>query len=112
MCSSDLFPSHDIQNIPEIPDDIKRLYKCAHQIDPIWYLFNAAARQGHIDQSQSLNLYISAPSGKLLHETYMLAWLLNLKSTYYLRNEAERTLEKSNSGKACSIEDPTCESCQ
>ena len=102
----------DIQNIPEIPDDIKRLYKCAHQIDPIWYLFNAAARQGHIDQSQSLNLYISAPSGKLLHETYMLAWLLNLKSTYYLRNEAERTLEKSNSGKACSIEDPTCESCQ
>lgn len=104
-----------IQNIPEIPDDIKRLYKCAHEIEPKWFIYNAAARQHVIDQAQSLNIYIAEPNGKLLHETYTLAWLLNLKSTYYLRSLGENTLEKSNqqsTPKVCSIDNPDCESCQ
>ena len=115
MLNAIKYAEGDIQNIPNIPDNLKRLYKCAHQIDPVWYIYNAAARQPYIDQSQSLNLFIAEPNGKLLHETYMLAWLLNLKSTYYLRSLGERTLEKSvdsNIPKMCSIDDPTCESCQ
>ena len=115
MLNAIKYAEGDIQNIPNIPDNLKRLYKCAHQIDPVWYIYNAAARQPYIDQSQSLNLFIAEPNGKLLHETYMLALLLNLKSTYYLRSLGERTLEKSvdsNTPKMCSIDDPTCESCQ
>jgi ribonucleoside-diphosphate reductase alpha chain len=42
-------------------------------------------RQKWIDQAQSLNIYMAGASGKKLDETYKLAWLRGLKTTYYLR---------------------------
>jgi ribonucleoside-diphosphate reductase alpha chain len=45
----------------------------------------AARRQKWIDQAQSLNIYMAGASGKKLDETYKLAWLRGLKTTYYLR---------------------------
>jgi ribonucleoside-diphosphate reductase alpha chain len=48
----------------------------------------AARRQKWIDQAQSLNIYMAGASGKKLDDTYKLAWLRGLKTTYYLRTTA------------------------
>ena len=48
-----------------------------------------------IDQAQSLNIYMAGASGKKLDETYKLAWLRGLKTTYYLRTHSATNAEKS-----------------
>ena len=55
----------------------------------------AAIRQKWIDQGQSLNIYMAGASGKKLDDTYKLAWLRGLKTTYYLRTMAATHVEKS-----------------
>ena len=55
----------------------------------------AARRQKWIDQAQSLNIYMAGASGKKLDDTYKLAWLRGLKTTYYLRTLAATSAEKS-----------------
>jgi len=52
-------------------------------------------RQKWIDQAQSLNLYIAAPSGRKLDELYRYAWHKGLKTTYYLRAQSATHVEKS-----------------
>src|SRR5690606_36456032 len=52
-------------------------------------------RQKWIDQAQSLNIYMAGASGKKLDETYKLAWLRGLKTTYYLRTTSATQAEKS-----------------
>ena len=85
-----------IQNIPEIPVDVKRTYKEVFEIDGKW-LIEAAARRGRwMDQSQSLNIFYSGTSGKDLSELYFLAWKLGLKTTYYLRTLGASQVEKAS----------------
>jgi len=55
----------------------------------------AARRQKWIDQAQSLNIYMAGASGKKLDDTYKLAWLRGLKTTYYLRTLGATSAEKS-----------------
>ena len=55
----------------------------------------ASRRQKWIDQAQSLNIYMAGASGKKLDETYKLAWLRGLKTTYYLRTLSASSAEKS-----------------
>jgi ribonucleoside-diphosphate reductase alpha chain len=55
----------------------------------------AARRQKWIDQAQSLNIYMAGASGKKLDDTYKLAWLRGLKTTYYLRTMSATHAEKS-----------------
>ena len=55
----------------------------------------ASRRQKWIDQAQSLNLYLAAPSGKKLDNLYKLAWVRGLKTTYYLRTLGATHVEKS-----------------
>jgi len=55
----------------------------------------ASRRQKWIDQAQSLNIYMGGASGKKLDDTYKLAWLRGLKTTYYLRTMAATHVEKS-----------------
>ncbi len=119
--------------IDRVPDDLKELYGTAFEIDAHWLVDAAARRQKWIDQGQSLNLYIAAPNGRKLDALYRLAWERGLKTTYYLRAQAATHVEKSTlkrtdgklnavanpvllaspaEGKACSIDDPTCEACQ
>jgi ribonucleoside-diphosphate reductase alpha chain len=57
----------------------------------------ASRRQKWIDQAQSLNIYMAGASGKRLDETYKLAWLRGLKTTYYLRTIGATHTEKSTS---------------
>lgn len=120
--------------IDRVPADIRRLYTTAFEFDPQWLIEAAARRQKWIDQAQSLNIYMAGVSGKKLDETYKLAWLRGLKTTYYLRSLGATSAEKST-GRAgslnavpiegnmpvsvtatdvsyCGIDDPECESCQ
>jgi ribonucleoside-diphosphate reductase alpha chain len=129
-----------VQPISRIPEDLKALYASAFEIDARWLVEAGSRRQKWIDQAQSLNLYMSEPSGKKLDNLYKLAWVRGLKTTYYLRSMGATHVEKStmddtsranqlsavggsylaqpalDSGsaapKACSILDPDCEACQ
>jgi ribonucleoside-diphosphate reductase alpha chain len=84
-----------IMEIERIPDELKKVYLTAFEIDPEWLIECASKRQKWIDMGQSLNLYIAEPSGKKLHEMYMLAWRKGLKTTYYLRSLGATQIEKS-----------------
>ena len=122
-----------LAKIDRMPAEIRSLYATAFEMDPSWLVECASRRQKWIDQSQSLNIYMAGASGKKLDETYKLAWLRGLKTTYYLRTmgatHAEKSTVKSGALNAvpsdggisaapasdvqfCSIDNPECEACQ
>jgi len=78
-----------IQNIPEIPADIKELYKTVWEIKQRNLIDMAADRGAYICQSQSLNLFVDSPSGSKLTSMHFYAWKKGLKTgMYYLRTQA------------------------
>jgi ribonucleoside-diphosphate reductase alpha chain len=89
-----------LRPIDRVPQDIKALYATAFEVETTWLVEAAARRQKWIDQAQSLNIYMAGASGKKLDDTYKLAWLRGLKTTYYLRTSSATQVEKStvNSG--------------
>ncbi len=112
-----------LKHISRVPEELKLRYATAFEIDPTWLVEAASRRQKWLDQAQSLNLYMAAPSGKKMHNIYLLAWQRGLKTTYYLRTLGATNAEKStvndralnavaNTQQMCSINDPGCESCQ
>jgi len=125
-----------LSKIDRIPADLRNLYATAFEVEPQWLIEAASRRQKWIDQAQSLNIYMSGVSGRKLDDTYKMAWLRGLKTTYYLRTLGATSAEKStsragslnavpNSGgmgeasssaaeepKFCSIDNPECEACQ
>jgi len=121
-----------LARIDRIPPELRELYATAFEVDPKWLVECAARRQKWIDQSQSLNIYMAGASGKRLDDTYKLAWLRGLKTTYYLRTLGATSAEKSTvragqlnavpadggmvaaaaEPKFCAIDDPECEACQ
>ena len=127
-----------LAQISRIPDDIKKLFSTAFEIEPRYIVESASRRQKWIDQAQSLNLYIGNADGKKLDITYRMAWYSGLKTTYYLRSIAATSTEKSTVQQgnlnavssettsaaehelgapapvpdACSLDDPDCEACQ
>jgi ribonucleoside-diphosphate reductase alpha chain len=84
-----------LSKIDRIPAELRQLYATAFEIEPSWLIEAAARRQKWIDQAQSLNIYMAGASGKKLDETYRLAWLRGLKTTYYLRTIGATHAEKS-----------------
>lgn len=84
-----------LRAIDRVPQDIKALYATAFEIETQWLVEAAARRQKWIDQAQSLNIYMAGASGKKLDDTYKLAWVRGLKTTYYLRTMAATHAEKS-----------------
>ena len=84
-----------LTRIDRVPEDVKSLYATAFEIETKWLVEAAARRQKWIDQAQSLNIYMAGASGKKLDETYKLAWLRGLKTTYYLRTFSATNAEKS-----------------
>lgn len=119
-----------VQSIERIPQTLKDKYSTVFEIDPKWLIDAGSRRQKWIDQAQSLNLYIVAPSGKKLDTLYRSAWLRGLKTTYYCRSLGATDTEKSTinegvlnavsavsdssalSAIMCSIDNPDCEACQ
>jgi ribonucleoside-diphosphate reductase alpha chain len=116
----------NLARIDRVPAALRRLYATAFEVEPKWLVEAAARRQKWIDQSQSLNIYMAGASGKKLDETYKLAWIRGLKTTYYLRALGATHAEKSTSKagqlnavpttteepKVCAIDNPECEACQ
>lgn len=114
----------DVMSI-DLDEEIQTEFKGAFDVDYERLIDAAAKRQMWIDMGQSLNLYNKASSLKFLNDMYMYAWDSGLKTTYYLRSKAATRVEKSTVvtkteqviegdelPKACSIDDPDCESCQ
>lgn len=91
------FHDGSVQAIERIPDHLKAKYKEVFEIAPEWVIRAAAVRGKWIDQSQSVNIFVKGASGKLLNDTYMLAWKMGLKTTYYLRTLGASAVEKSTS---------------
>jgi ribonucleoside-diphosphate reductase alpha chain len=84
-----------LRPIDRVPQEIKALYATAFEVETTWLVEAAARRQKWIDQAQSLNIYMAGASGKKLDDTYKLAWLRGLKTTYYLRTSSATQAEKS-----------------
>src|SRR5471032_1696385 len=84
-----------LRAVDRVPEELKALYATAFEVDATWLVEDGARRQKWIDQAQSLNIYLSGASGKKLDETYKLAWLRGLKTTYYLRTMGATHAEKS-----------------
>ena len=84
-----------LSKIDRIPQDLRDLYATAFEVEPSWLVEAASRRQKWIDQAQSLNIYMGGASGKKLDDTYKLAWIRGLKTTYYLRTMAATHVEKS-----------------
>jgi len=84
-----------LSKIDRIPQDLRDLYATAFEVEPQWLVEAASRRQKWIDQAQSLNIYMAGASGKKLDDTYKLAWLRGLKTTYYLRTISATHVEKS-----------------
>lgn len=109
-----------------IKERLASKYKTAFQVNQ-FRLIEAANKRGiWLDMGASLNLFNDKVSLRYLSDLYTTAWAKGLKTTYYLRNRTGSTIEKSSVnvskivneipteilGKACSIDNPNCESCQ
>jgi len=121
-----------VQPIERVPEDLKRLYKTAFEIEPTWILQCAAARQKWIDQAQSTNLWLAESDARTASFMYREAWERGLKTTYYLRTLNKSAIDSANRDRrapepakrefteaektACSIDamrnGGTCEACQ
>lgn len=78
-----------VQNIPEIPTEIKEIYKTVWEMSQKTLLNMAAKRSVFIDQSQSLNLFISNATKAKLLAAHLHGWKLGLKTgMYYLRTRS------------------------
>ncbi len=120
-----------IQNIKEIPDNIKELYKTAWEISQKTILDMAADRGAYIDQSQSLNIFMENANFAKLTSMHFYGWKAGLKTgMYYLRTKAAtdaikftldreaiaapiaKTEEERIAEIACSLDDPdNCDMC-
>ncbi|GAA2387017.1 ribonucleoside-diphosphate reductase subunit alpha [Dactylosporangium salmoneum] len=115
-----------VQGIAELPVDVRELYRTAWELPQRALIDLAAARAPYIDQSQSLNLFMSAPTIGKLSSMYLHAWKSGLKTTYYLRSRPATRIQQATvsvtpavsliaptEAVACSLENPeSCEACQ
>ncbi|MEV0731772.1 ribonucleoside-diphosphate reductase subunit alpha [Polymorphospora sp. NPDC050346] len=123
-----------VQGIAELPGDVRELFRTAWELPQRALIDLAAERSPYIDQSQSLNLFMSAPSIGKLSSMYLYAWKSGLKTTYYLRSRPATRIQQAtvavtrpdaatpapavivppvDEALACSLENPeSCEACQ
>ena len=120
-----------VQNIVEIPETLRAVYRTVWEV-PMRALIDMAAERGaYIDQSASLNLFMETPNIGALSSMYMHAWKRGIKTTYYLRSRPATRIAKATVGSSsdvnavdanaadnnaallCSLENPeSCEACQ
>ncbi len=111
-----------VQGIAALPPDVRELFRTAWELPQRSLIDLAAARAPFIDQSQSLNLFLGAPSIGKLSSMYLYAWKSGLKTTYYLRSRPATRIQQATvtasappeaEAVACSLENPeSCEACQ
>ncbi|KXK58397.1 ribonucleoside-diphosphate reductase [Micromonospora rosaria] len=118
-----------VQGITELPADVRELFRTAWELPQRALIDLATARAPYVDQSQSLNLFMSAPTIGKLSSMYLYAWKSGLKTTYYLRSRPATRIQQATvavtpttgvdpvvadaEALACSLENPeSCEACQ
>ncbi|WP_033343241.1 ribonucleoside-diphosphate reductase subunit alpha [Catenuloplanes japonicus] len=129
-----------VQGIAELPADVRELFRTAWELPQRALIDLAAARAPYIDQSQSLNLFMSAPTIGKVSSMYLYAWKAGLKTSYYLRSRPATRIQQATvavapvavapvlsvasvvpavsavsaeEALACSLENPeSCEACQ
>jgi ribonucleoside-diphosphate reductase alpha chain len=117
-----------VQGIAALPGLVRELFRTAWELPQRALIDMAVARGPFIDQSQSLNLFLAAPSIGKLSSMYLHAWKSGLKTTYYLRSRPATRIRQATvalpgtpssqqlstaDAVACSLENPeTCEACQ
>jgi ribonucleoside-diphosphate reductase alpha chain len=116
-----------VQQITELSAEVRLLFRTAWELPQRALIDLAAARGPFVDQSQSLNLFLAAPTIGRLSSMYMHAWKSGLKTTYYLRSRPATRIQQAtvtvaatpgtetepDAAIACSLENPeTCEACQ
>ncbi|WP_231924694.1 ribonucleoside-diphosphate reductase subunit alpha [Micromonospora chokoriensis] len=123
-----------VQDIAELPAGVRELFRTAWELPQRALIDLAAARAPFIDQSQSLNLFLAAPTIGKLSSMYLYAWKAGLKTTYYLRSRPATRIQQATvsavapvavapvalapvaldaEALACSLENPeSCEACQ
>ena len=114
-----------VQGIAALPAETRRLFRTAWELPQRALIDLAAARAPFVDQSQSLNLFLAAPSIGKLSSMYLHAWKSGLKTTYYLRSRPATRIQQATvaspapgsevaeAAVACSLENPeSCEACQ
>ena len=115
-----------IQNIKEIPADLREVYRTSWEIPMRSLIDMAADRSAFIDQSASLNLFMESPNIGKLSSMYMYAWQKGLKTTYDLRSRPATKIAQVSAAETadvraysddealvCSLENPeACEACQ
>jgi ribonucleoside-diphosphate reductase alpha chain len=123
-----------VQGIEALPAEVRELFRTAWELPQKALIDVAAARSPYIDQSQSLNLFMSAPTIGKVSSMYLYAWKAGLKTTYYLRSRPATRIQQAtvsaapsvapvismpaasaadDDALACSLENPeSCEACQ
>jgi ribonucleoside-diphosphate reductase alpha chain len=122
-----------VQGIAALPADVRELFRTAWELPQRALIDVAAARAPYVDQSQSLNLFMSAPTIGKVSSMYLYAWKAGLKTTYYLRSRPATRIQlatvpvspalavptsqgqavSDDEALACSLENPeSCEACQ
>ena len=114
-----------VQPVTALPEEVRHLFRTAWELPQRALIDMAAARAPFIDQSQSLNLFMAAPTIGRLSSMYMHAWKSGLKTTYYLRSRPATRIQQATvtlaaaapvapeDAVACSLENPeACEACQ
>jgi ribonucleoside-diphosphate reductase alpha chain len=121
-----------VQGIEALPADVRELFRTAWELPQKALIDLAAARSAYIDQSQSLNLFMSAPTIGKVSSMYLYAWKAGLKTSYYLRSRPATRIQQATvsaapavvvapvalittdeEALACSLENPeSCEACQ
>ena len=124
-----------VQDIDDIPEDLRAVYRTAWEVPMRSLIDMGASRGAFIDQSQSLNLFMESPTIGKLSSMYLHAWKTGLKTTYYLRSRPATRINKTTTNGteaapppdgepaakpaftdaeavACSLENPeACEAC-
>ncbi|MEU7932264.1 ribonucleoside-diphosphate reductase subunit alpha [Micromonospora echinofusca] len=122
-----------VQDVAELPAEVRELFRTAWELPQRALIDLAAARAPYIDQSQSLNLFLAAPTIGKLSSMYLYAWKAGLKTTYYLRSRPATRIQQAtvapagparaagpvapvatvDEALACALENPeSCEACQ
>jgi ribonucleoside-diphosphate reductase alpha chain len=117
-----------VQDITDLPAEVRELFRTAWELPQKPLIDVAAARSPYIDQSQSLNLFMSAPTIGKVSSMYLYAWKAGLKTTYYLRSRPATRIQQATvslapvitampatdgEAVACSLGNPeSCEACQ
>jgi len=110
-----------VQGIAALPAESRELFLTAWELPQRALIDMAVSRAPFVDQSQSLNLFMAAPSIGKLSSMYLHAWKTGLKTTYYLRSRPATRIQQATVAEAtvaedavaCSLENPeSCEACQ